>query len=163
MVAKQGWPEIEKLPAEQRAHIAAEHVVVNDRYRTEFIATMVANIGGKDIPPRLEKRFESMYAAQCAKDDTMAESIRDYLDRNPGKKIVHYNGKFHSDEHLGTAQKLAWLNEKLKVGVVSIQPIDSDNIMKQMPEKDKKLGDFIIYCRRFSNSDSSPRSGMFKD
>jgi uncharacterized iron-regulated protein len=163
MIAKQGWQEIEKLPAEQRTHIAAKHVVIKDRYREEFIDTMVANMGGRDIAPHRAKKFESMYEAQCAKDDTMAESILDYLDRNPGKKIVHYNGKFHSDEHLGTVQKLARLNEKLRIGVVSIQPIDHDDIMKRMPEKDRKLGNFLIYCRRLSNSDSLPRKSMFKD
>lgn len=59
--------------------------------------------------PGAEGAAERMYRAQCGKDDAMAESIADYLARNPHRQplVIHCNGNFHSDYGLGTASRVA--------------------------------------------------------
>jgi len=161
MITRQGWDEIEKLPREQRRNIAGRLTVIEDRYYTKFIETMSANMGGRAGGPELEQMLKRYYEAQCAKDDTMAESILFYLKKNPGKKIIHFNGQFHSDEYLGTVQKLDMMSDSLSITVISIQPLGIPEDF-QLSEKDRKRGDYVIYCRRQAGNDSSPKSKMFK-
>ena len=161
MIARQGWGEIEKLPEEQRRYIAGRLTVIEDRYYTKFVETMSANMGARAGGPEVEQMFKRYYEAQCAKDDTMAESILVYLQRNPGKKIMHFNGQFHSDEHLGTAQKLAMMDKRLSIMVISVQPVEGTDSF-QLSEKDRKRGNYVIYCRRLAYNDSLPKPQMFK-
>ena len=68
--------------------------------------------------PASTKRF---YEAQCLKDDTMAESIADRLTglRRQGRNplVVHFCGRFHSDQRLGTVDRLQCRMPELKIEV----------------------------------------------
>lgn len=74
----------------------------DDDYKAHFAKAMEEHPG---LTPDLVDR---MYAAQCLKDDTMAESIADYLAGRPHRRplVVHVCGKFHSDRGLGTVVRL---------------------------------------------------------
>ena len=89
--------------------------------------------------------LESVYAAQCLKDDTMAESIANFLQQQPHTKVIHYNGEFHSDYHLGTAQKLKLLDPQLKIAVIASETLSPGS---QLEVSDKQKGDFIIVFHR---------------
>jgi protein-tyrosine-phosphatase len=91
----------------------------------------------------------------------MAESIANYLSKNPNKKIIHFNGRFHSDEHLGTAQKLSILMPSLKIAVISIIPCEH-KVPNKLIKEDSYNGDFIIYCPRKSEYKISKKERMFK-
>ena len=86
------------------------------------------------------QRLAAVYAAQCLKDDKMAESIAAFADAHQNMQILHINGCFHSDAHLGTAQKLEALRPELKVAVIT--PLER----KQKGEK--PAGDFVIWFDR---------------
>jgi len=156
-IAKNGWKDIEKLPNEQRILIAEKLVVIKDKYYKKFMKTMCTAMGGSANP-----MLERIYLAQCIKDDTMAESIFRYRKRYPYRKIIHFNGSFHSDENLGTVQKLLKMDPTLKCAVISVIPVIGP-LPETIRPKDQKNGDYIIYCPRLSNSKTKPISSkMFK-
>lgn len=65
--------------------------------------------------------IDRMFAAQCLKDDTMAESMADYLEAHVHRRplVVHLCGRFHSDFGLGTVARLIRRNPAVQVGLVS--------------------------------------------
>lgn len=58
----------------------------------------------------------NMILSQSLWDATMAYSITQYLDKkkNSSKKVLHVNGKFHSDEGYGVATQLYRYNSRIK-------------------------------------------------
>ena len=67
-------------------------------------------------------------------------SIAAFADAHQNMQILHINGCFHSDAHLGTAQKLEALRPELKVAVIT--PLER----KQKGEK--PAGDFVVWFDR---------------
>ena len=68
--------------------------------------------------------LDRIFAAQCIKDDTMAESIVNALAAIPegsaAPQVVHWNGRFHSDFGLGTVERVQLRRPDLRVAVVSM-------------------------------------------
>lgn len=106
-------------------------------YKDKFYAQMSSPAALMKMPPQ---RLAAVYAAQCLKDDKMAESIAAFADAHQNMQILHINGCFHSDAHLGTAQKLEALRPELKVAVIT--PLER----KQKGEK--PAGDFVVWFDR---------------
>jgi len=91
----------------------------------------------KDSP-----QFKS-FSAQAMRDDTMAESIYDHMQANPGRKVMHTNGSFHSAAMLGTVERLALRDPALKLA--NIHPVsvqDPDN--PSFSAKDLEQGQYIV-------------------
>lgn len=115
------------------------------KYKEKFAACMTKGQTPMRIP---QERIDQVFAAQCIKDDKMAESIFYYWQDNQDKVIFHINGCFHSDGHLGTVEKLEALNPALKVGVITPKDMsESKNYMETYAD-DKKDGEYIIYFPR---------------
>ena len=115
------------------------------KYKEKFAAYMTKGQTPMRIP---QERIDQVFAAQCIKDDKMAESIFYYWQDNQDKVIFHVNGCFHSDGHLGTVEKLEALNPALKVGVITPKDMpESKNYMKTYAD-DKNDGEYIIYFPR---------------
>lgn len=106
-------------------------------YKDKFYAQMSSPAAPMKMPPQ---RLAALYAAQCLKDDKMAESIAAFADAHQNMQIFHINGCLHSDAHLGTAQKLEALRPELKVAVIT--PLER----KQKGEK--PAGDFVVWFDR---------------
>ncbi|WP_371377782.1 ChaN family lipoprotein [Sporomusa aerivorans] len=102
-----------------RQYLPAVHRYPDGEYKQRFYTQLQAlpaqNSGMKVAPERLE----AFYRAQCLKDDAMAESIARYYRQNPGRKIVHYQGDFHSRSRLGVAEKLQALEPAVKILVIA--------------------------------------------
>ena len=85
----------------------------------------VMNPGEGEPDDELLQRF---FAAQCYKDDTMAESIADGLRQAWGQGrrplVVHVCGKFHSDYGEGTVSRLRDRLPELRVAVVTMESGD---------------------------------------
>ena len=94
-----------------------------DGYWERFNESMKGHGGTEDQ----DKMFH-FYAAQCLKDDAMAEAIADYLDVNPHqpKIVVHLCGHFHSDYGLGTVVRLLQRKPLLKTCVVTMESLPED-------------------------------------
>lgn len=84
----------------------------------------------------------NLVMAQSLWDATMAYSISQQLKKNPTKKILHLNGKFHSDEGFGVVAQLKKYRPKVKVLILSSASDD------KFPDVDynqyKNVGDYIL-------------------
>jgi len=97
-------------------HVARSTTAPDDRYRELFLEAMEEHPG--EIP---EERLGAFYEAQCLKDDTMAESIADFLEDHPARDplVVHVCGRFHSDYGFGTVTRLLQRRPLCRVSVVT--------------------------------------------
>lgn len=145
MISKQGMNALDSLSVEEKKFVAGKHKVYDDEYKVRFIRTMQSNMKhSSKMPSGMMMNFDQIYAAQCIKDDTMAESILQYQRIPPRRKVIHYNGDFHSRKHLGTAQKIQILEPILKVAVIA--PLMCEN---EFTWKDEDLleGEFLILIK----------------
>lgn len=124
--------------AEQYLQWLPKHTYAHEgAYKEKFYAQMNSPEAPMKMPPQ---RLAAVYAAQCLKDDKMAESIAAFADAHPDMQILHINGCFHSDAHLGTTQKLEALRPKLKVAVIT--PLERKQKGAQ------PAGDFVVWFDR---------------
>lgn len=152
-IGKEGPELLDRLPEPDRSWAASElHLdegAYLDKYRS-FVMSNASHGGGSSdfaADDEMAKRMESMvmrsFAAQVARDDTMAESIAMQLQKNPGQKVFHINGNFHSASHLGTVERLKIRMPELKLAVVTPVMVD-DNSSPILSEEDASSGDYII-------------------
>ena len=106
-------------------------------YKDKFYAQMNSPEAPMKMPPA---RLAAVYAAQCLKDDKMAESMAAFSDAHKKMQLLHINGCFHSDGHLGTAQKLEALRPELKVAVIT--PLE------RKQKGTEPAGDFVVWFDR---------------
>lgn len=110
------------LPGRRR-HAARTTTAPRNRYYELFLEAMEEHPG--DISSGTMMDF---YRAQCLKDDTMAETIADYLADHPARDplVVHVCGRFHSDEGLGTVRRLLARRPLARTSVVSMLAMEED-------------------------------------
>ena len=109
-IGRQGVDYLNKLTDKERRFLASEIDTAASPYKEKFMASMHH---GK--PEQTEKQF----AAQVTWDETMAESIVNYLAQNPSSQVMHIAGKFHTEQGLGTKASILKRNPNLKVVVVT--------------------------------------------
>ncbi len=91
-IGKLGLEYLDTLDKKERKFVAAHIDTTDSAYKQRFMASMHhGNLA----------QTERQYAAQATWDETMAESIVNYLDVNPNKQVIHIAGKFHTQEGLG--------------------------------------------------------------
>ncbi|MBN2491872.1 MAG: ChaN family lipoprotein [Planctomycetes bacterium] len=114
-VARDGSEALAALEEKERGWIARDALAASPPYRARFAEVMKGMAA---------ERLERMYAAQCLKDDTMAESIHDYLAAHPEiRRVLHVNGTFHSSFGLGTVHGLRARRPDLRAAVVTCRPV----------------------------------------
>ena len=125
-----------------KAHVARSTSAPQDQYWELFKEAMMEHPG-----EMLEKALMRMYEAQCLKDDTMAESIADYLGGRPHRRpmVVHLCGKFHSDYGLGTVVRLLRRRPLVGVGVVSMTA--SEDLKKASAAGDFQKGHYTLVVK----------------
>ncbi|HEX5579948.1 MAG TPA: ChaN family lipoprotein [Gemmatimonadaceae bacterium] len=152
-VARGGLAVLDTLPAERRAHVAAELLCPDGAYRRKFVETMSAggmhgaSHGGaadSTASAAAAALLERIYQAQCVKDETMAESLAQAL--APERIIVHVNGAFHSDERLGTVERLLRRRPGARVLVVSAVPVPAPGSADVAGLADR--GDYVVVVKR---------------
>ncbi len=133
VVTKSGLETLNQLPANSKQFIAPLPIdTATGRYYDKFIETL----GGHSMGPM------KIYQTQNFWDATMAWSIAKYAKNNKDKKIFQVNGRFHSDEKLGTLAKLAKYAPKLKI--LNISAFSADDFNDPDWKKYAVLGDYII-------------------
>ncbi len=85
-----------------------------------------------------------LYQSQNLWDATMAWSVYKALRANRGSKVLHINGRFHTDEKLGIMSQLARYAGKKKVRMLNISSFPDASFREAVWETHKALGDFII-------------------
>ncbi|MDB6087179.1 MAG: hypothetical protein JWN43_5060 [Gammaproteobacteria bacterium] len=105
----------------ERSWVAADLHVMPGAYRDkylEFLGTSPAHGGGAASSPQAAAHTQRSFAAQAARDDTMAESIIGALRKYSGYKVLHLTGSFHSSQFLGTVERLRLRDSTLKIAVI---------------------------------------------
>jgi uncharacterized iron-regulated protein len=152
-VSRGGLAVFDTLSAEQRPWVASDNQCRTDtKYARKFIGLMndMAGHGGGGMPAANMDRF---YAAQCVKDEVMAESIARALDAHPDAVIVHAAGGFHVEEGLGTVERVA---RRVKAGAVQRRDVRQEVVMfvptadldGVKPSGNRHLGRYVVYVYR---------------
>lgn len=132
-VTKSGLTVLNQLPEASKRFIAPLPIdTATGRYYDKFLETL----GGHGMGPM------KIYQTQNFWDATMAWSIANYAKNNKDKKIFQVNGRFHSDEKLGTLAKLKKYSPKLKI--LNISSFSAEDFNQPNWNKYKDLGDYII-------------------
>jgi uncharacterized iron-regulated protein len=113
----------------------------DDEYYRRFKDVMGGHTGASEM--------DRFYAAQCLKDETMAESIATAWSAAAAAKpetrplVVHYNGSFHSDYGLGTASRVTRRLPDAKTVVVTMIPVA--NLDTVATTDHLRKGDYLVF------------------
>jgi uncharacterized iron-regulated protein len=144
-VSKNGKEAIDKLSETDRALVARELQCPLDDYYKRFSASMSGHPAGTQTPEQQLAMVERFYWAQCVKDETMAEAIAAASEKKSAAgPIVHYNGAFHSDFGLGTAERVRRRLPGKKTTVVTMIPVEDLDTLAPAGE-DLKRADYLVY------------------
>lgn len=132
-VTRGGLEVLNQLPESSKQFIAPLPIdTATGRYFDKFIETLGGHsMGGMKV-----------YQTQNFWDATMSWSIAKYAKANKDKKIFQVNGRFHSDEKLGTLAKLKKYAPKLKI--LNISSFSAEDFNNPDWKKYEKLGDYVI-------------------
>lgn len=142
LYADAGWTGIKNLSQEEKAFVAKSIDVKPGKYMDNFFKTM----GGDNIdklPLNRQNTLYLYYGAQLIKDATMAESLINFLNEHKDKKIVHFNGDFHSNSYLGTVEQFTNMDRSYRVSVISPMYVETNEDTKFDPAN-KGEGDYLI-------------------
>nr|WP_068892327.1 ChaN family lipoprotein [Pedobacter panaciterrae] len=133
MVSKSGLDILNTLPKESKSYLPRLPI---DTATGSYYDKFIKELGGHNMGSM------KIYQTQNFWDATMAWSIARYLKKHKGTKVLQLNGRFHSDEKLGTLAKLKSTSKKLIISNLSCFP--SADYSNPDWEKHKSLGDYII-------------------
>jgi len=164
-VGKKGPEILDEMPQPDRSWVADDLHVEEGAYMDKYKGFMGgSSTHGKkqhgaqsdqetdaEADAKMAKIMEAMvlksFSAQVTRDDTMAESIARHLQTNPGRKVLHLDGNFHSASHLGTVERLKMRMSRLKIAVIN--PIAAeDNNKPALSDQETATGDYILLVRQ---------------
>ncbi len=154
----QGMTGIRNLPENERAFTARRVNVKEDMYMENFFKTMAGNMGmdaSDSADPNTGNTLFLFYGAQVLKDETMAESIVDFMDKNKDYKVIHFNGDFHSNNYLGTVQKVADRKPDMKIAVITPVYVKTGEKPGYDPQY-KEQCDFVIVMQELTRPVTPP-------
>lgn len=151
-IGRSGLATVDTLLPGGRSHIAREFVCTDDDYRLRFLEEMRSHASGSGATAQPGDTLstavaERFYLAQCAKDETMAESIVDARRRTaPSALVVHFNGAFHSDYAQGTVDRVRRREPRWKLVVLTAVPVRDPATAPIAPQAGR--ADFVLFTRR---------------
>jgi uncharacterized iron-regulated protein len=153
-ISRRGMPALDTLTSLERTRAAAAMVCPtgDDAYFRKFSDAMSGHGAGGGPPTAADTAAARamtvrFYEAQCAKDETMAESIARELAEMRGRGVVlHVNGAFHSDYGLGTAERVRRRVSDLRQIVITAVPVPNPGSAVIGTHAGK--ADFVIFTRR---------------
>jgi uncharacterized iron-regulated protein len=110
-------------------------------YRARFEEAMGGHGG------TVSSDLDDWFAAQCIKDEKMAESIASEIRRSDlnAPLVIHWCGRFHSDYRLGTVSRLAERRPELKIITVSMTK--SDELSNELSEVESMSANYVWEIR----------------
>jgi len=129
-VSRNGLAKLADLPESAKKYIAPIPIT--------FDPTLSAYKQMAEMPSH-SKKVKFLAEAQAVKDATMAYFILKNF--KPGKKFLHYNGSYHSDDFQGIVWYLKQYKPDLKI--VTITTIEAAN-PNSLSNDDKNKADYII-------------------
>lgn len=152
-ISRAGMRALDTLTTLERQRAAAAMTCApNDAYYRRFAAEMSGHSAGGGPPSAADSAAAAamtlrFYEAQCAKDETMAESIaREFMMSSRRTEIVlHVNGAFHSDFGQGTAERVRRRLPDMRQLVITAVPVD-DPATAAIGDNGRKA-DYVIFTR----------------
>ena len=133
-VGQWGLGILDRFPPAERATVARQVHVGPGPYRDKYLQFFSGSPshGGDSVATEAAtaaaaaaSKADRSFAAQAARDDTMAESIIEALRAHPGYKLLHLTGSFHAEGFLGTVERLRLRDPGLRIAV--IDPVEVEN------------------------------------
>lgn len=155
-VSRLGMASLFDLPESARRYLPPlPYAKASEAYAAKFHKVMEEarrRQPPSSTPPQPQQDPAKGLEAQSLWDASMAHSIVTYLSRNPGKRVVHVNGSFHSEERMGILEHLVRYRPETSMLVVHMMP---DKAFPNFEaERMARLGDFIVLT-----DPTLPRSG----
>ena len=142
IVGQKGLAGLESLtPTEKPLVAAAITAPMGDAYQKKFFATMTG-MGASHGPAMDASRLRNIYEAQCLRDDTMAETIVQALEK--GHTVYHVNGSFHSDGGMGTAARTLF-KRPLGTKLAIVKAIAVPDVRAANPTEFKTEADWLVF------------------
>jgi uncharacterized iron-regulated protein len=132
-------------PAQWRLFAADRRCAPEGEYFRRFGEAMGGMGGHGAAADGGESPLVRFYAAQCLKDETMAESIHRARQSWPGWMVVHVNGGFHSERRLGTVERTARRLPGARIATVLMVPV-ADPARADRADA-ASLADYVVYTR----------------
>ena len=144
VVARAGLAALDTIPESDRPFVAAEHSCPRNAYWERFRETMgdMSGHGMQLTPEQVESMVWRTYEAQCVKDEAMAEAIV-AARASHGTLVIHANGSFHSNYHLGTVERVKRRDRAARQVVVTFLPVEDLDAANGRPQR--KMGDYIVF------------------
>jgi uncharacterized iron-regulated protein len=143
ILSRRGWSAIQNLPIESKNLLPTLYSVeafIEDRYEKKISESLKGHADNSAL--------KQMILAQHLWDASMSEKIYNAFYKTK-KKIIHINGRFHSDERMGVVYRLEKMG--IKVLTVSMYP------EKNKPRiEDKNLADIIYITGNKDNVKIQP-------
>ncbi|WP_051670282.1 ChaN family lipoprotein [Bryobacter aggregatus] len=146
-VSRLGRESLNDLSAQARSYLPPlPYAEPSADYAAKFIRVMEESrkqaADSKSPVPAGEMNIPRALAAQALWDAGMSFSIAQHLTRQPERRVVHVNGSFHTEQHLGTVEHLKRYRPGVRVMVVTMAP--SKHFPNFDAESMKGKGDFVI-------------------
>lgn len=146
-VSRLGRDSLADLPAQAKSTLPPlPYAEASVDYAAKFTKLMEEsrkqNAASKTPDPQGEMNIPRALMAQSLWDAGMAFSIAQHLTRQPGRRVVHVNGAFHTEQHLGTVEHLVRYRPGVSVMVVTMLPAKAFPAFDPQTMRDK--GDFVI-------------------
>lgn len=153
-VGRQGPDFLATLPADKQHWSALTLRLEDGPYKDRFFEFAGGNAGHGESTGENDTVSAAVlrsFAAQVTRDETMAQSIVQHINSNPGHRVVHINGSFHSAGFLGAAERVMWDRPDLEVAVIHpIEVTDPDN--PAIPEDLRGEGTLLLLIKPEPNS-----------
>jgi uncharacterized iron-regulated protein len=149
-ISRKGMAALDTLTPAERRYAAASMSCPRDAYFDRFAEAMGGHSAGGGPPTAADASAaaamtQRFYEAQCAKDETMAESIA--ANMAIGDRVVmHVNGAFHSDYRQGTTMRVARRVPGARLLVITAVPVDDPATAVIGGEGAK--ADYVIFTRK---------------
>lgn len=132
MISRKGLKSLDSLSKEAKTYFAKLPLdTTNAPYQEKFVRIMTGRQSSSNV-----------YYAQTLWDATMAESIGKYWKKNKNTKIFHLNGRFHTDDQLGTFTQLQRSNKKIMIRNISC--FSASDFNNPDWSQYTSLGDYVI-------------------
>lgn len=140
VATKKGLEGLQQLSdLAKKAMAPLPYNLADGAYKDKLNALMGHDPSNPDSKPAYD-----MIPGQSLWDATMAYSVYEYLKANAGHKVLHLNGRFHTDEKFGIIQRLAEFDPNIKPLTISLEG-SAEGYPKVNIDDYKHLGDYIIF------------------
>ncbi len=138
-VTRGGLEALSKFSIASRSWLPPPVDTATGRYYEKFLEIM----GGHGVMPGMH-----IYQSQNLWDATMAYSIYKAFLKNTNAKILHLNGRFHSDEKMGIIAQLNKYTKDNPLKILNISSFYSEGDLEK-PDWNKytNLGDYVIITK----------------